>query len=84
MKNPCENCIIKMICSIVCPQKRNYEKLIKRGYTNHFKMIKNGQEQYRAKFNYYADLLDKHRMDLMKITSRRDTLFFTPSSRVPK
>lgn len=84
MKNPCENCVVGMVCSEICPPKENYGKLIKQGYKQHFKTLKLGNEQYRKKFNHYSVLLEKHRTDLARILGRRELLFFTPSSRVPK
>ena len=88
MKNPCRECIVKPMCTQICPPKQNYEKLIKSGYSQYAKVVmsKNGNYKnrykhkaipkgYKEKFKHYSTLMDENRADIILIMTRNSTLF---------
>ena len=87
MKNPCRKCIVKPMCTQICPPKQNYEKLIKSGYSQYAKVVmsKNGNYKnrykhkaipkgYKEKFKHYSTLMDENRADIILIMTRNRTL----------
>jgi hypothetical protein len=68
MKNPCDNCVIKINCTEICWEKRNYKTLINQAiYSN-----RNTWSAQNPKFNirFYMKLLKETNYDEATIKLR--------------
>jgi formate hydrogenlyase subunit 6/NADH:ubiquinone oxidoreductase subunit I len=76
MKNPCDECIIKVNCTEVCPAKQNYKALLKnalRENEGHIRHSTNARQFYTTNDSYrkFVRKLNEHNDDLADIISRK-------------
>lgn len=71
MINPCNECLVKVNCTEICPDKTNFQTLLKNAvlqfsYGGHARTPK-----LSKLFNIYRDLSKENNADMCRITSRR-------------
>ncbi|MFW9871585.1 MAG: hypothetical protein ACFFG0_00620 [Candidatus Thorarchaeota archaeon] len=71
MKNPCEECLIKVNCTKVCLDKTNYGILLKNAL-NSFRTQSDLNKTYRKEYDNYLDLWLLHKQNLTTINYRRN------------
>jgi len=71
MKNPCDNCIIKVNCTEICEPKKNYEVLLERGVDQYYPYLRH--KCYSDQYSKLINLLFKHRKEKAQITGRIST-----------
>jgi len=81
MKNPCEKCIVKCICTKLCEDKHNYGRYLENKISNSkfflvdiFIFIKyhtvKDNDEYK-KYKNFTHLIRNHRLDEIEISNRR-------------
>ena len=78
MKDPCEECLVKVNCTQVCPEKENYKTLLKSA-VRHFKKdviynVSALKELEKKHFLKYDKMLRETQVDISTIQSRRRKL----------
>ena len=72
MQNPCNECLVKIVCSELCPDKMNYKTLLQNALDNlQFQLNSRLSKQY----SYYKNLHKENTQDLIKITSTSRLVF---------
>jgi len=74
MKNPCELCIIKVNCTEVCNEKRNYGTLIENGLEHHEDLLfkrKVRNSYYNKKYRQLVSLSHEHNVNILTINGRK-------------
>ena len=76
MQNPCEECIIKVNCTQICPNKNNYGTILKQALSN-FRKAKelNPTQKYKDEYNRYLELWCEHKNDETFIHSRNSGFY---------
>lgn len=77
MKNPCDDCIVRPMCSEVCPEKINYGNLLSQAVNEHQSRFftKEGKFnlEYKKSYIHWRSLFARHREQLESIfTVARD------------
>jgi len=73
MENPCEKCLVKTMCTQICPEKINHGILLKAKFNSHFSIMKATKERY-----YYREckkinnLLKYHLIDVARINRMKN------------
>ena len=78
MKNPCEECLVKVNCTQVCPEKENYKTLLKHA-KKHFKRdtvynISSLKQADKKHFFKYDKMLHNTETDIISIELRKRKL----------
>ena len=74
MKDPCEECLVSVMCNQICWDKTNYGSLLKTAI-NHSKHMINKKtyiSKYVNEFLKYNSKYKKHKETLNKIQFRKD------------
>ena len=69
MKNPCKDCIVKVNCTEVCFEKKNYQALLNDAITKHRGRI--WDKQSRRFYRLYDSENLQCRIDISNINNRR-------------
>ena len=71
MKNPCSDCLVKVNCTQICPDKNNFQVWLSNG----IKQFGNGRHattpQLRRQFTKIRDMQTENTMDMIDIDNRR-------------
>ena len=70
MKNPCDICICKVMCTEICPEKENYLALIKNAITQNSYSIRGIRMARDHNFMKYLKMQQKHYSDTAQIYER--------------
>jgi len=70
MKNPCDNCLIKVNCTAVCFEKINYKFLLKNAVLNNALLRSN--IQHIKNYRKYSAMLSLTMMDEFNISKRAE------------
>lgn len=71
MENPCDKCLIKVICNSLCPEKINYGTLLREKFSSHLSITKTIMKfYYKNEFKKISTLLDHHINEVENIKSR--------------
>jgi hypothetical protein len=75
MKDPCEECIVKVNCTQVCPDKENYKILLRNAVEqNKIGRKPNGVTIVTKHYTTYRELLTNTYCDIANIHSRLSRL----------
>lgn len=73
MENPCNECIVKINCTEVCPSKRNYRVLLNnaiKSYNSNSLLL----VIHRKKYRFYKELSLENLVDIEEIRRRKERL----------
>ena len=70
MKDPCEDCLVKVTCSVLCDEKRNYATLIQNGIQQLRSNLRYGGN-VRKQYLKYLEMAQKQVDSVSKIRNRR-------------
>ena len=75
MKNPCNECLVRAACSMVCWSKQNYGTLLKNATESHREYFfqKPRDQSIKSMYQYYKKIQRDHFEDVVRInTKQRD------------
>ena len=70
MKNPCDICICKVMCTEICPEKENYRALIKNAIRQNSYSERGIRIPKNSNFRKYLEMQQQHFKDTAKINVR--------------
>lgn len=70
MKNPCSECLVKVNCTQICPDKKNFKILLQNALTSYVPVLiqKPGHHKMYA---LYKKLDEENNSDMVEIRMRR-------------
>ena len=70
MKNPCDICICRVVCTKICPEKENYRALIKNAITENSFSKRGIRLPNNHNFMKYLKMQQQHFKDTAQIYGR--------------
>lgn len=70
MKNPCNECLVKVNCTEVCPDKLNLKILLSNAIRMHFRVTCSNYAE-RERLLFYRDLERENNEDIRIIENRK-------------
>lgn len=71
MKDPCNECLVSVMCSQICWNKTNYDTLLRNGLNHSKHMINKRKGIYTDEFLKYHKKYNEHRETLNEIQLRK-------------
>lgn len=74
MKNPCDNCIVKVNCTEVCPDKENYNTLLKDAMRHFSNINVRTNRRYSSEYRRFNGKHTRSQTDITRINWRRRSI----------
>lgn len=74
MKNPCDECLVKVNCTQVCPDKENFQVWLNRGISNYDHGRLATTTHLRNLFVGLLNMKTQNSRDMLEITNRKHRL----------